>query len=548
MRKISSISSIWGRDYKLEEKPFDTLNSKNVNTSSKYSPDGEFEKGQSILVDPIIEATHKYIDLLDDKEYAGAIGIIEDYICAELNSKNEDIRQILFYSKITGKCIACNYDIKNNTCNEYKLRNPRNAKGEKGSILFFAMMPEILNDNEALSIFNEYKLHLKETEVLDELSIKLMATFCDNVYRRILKDDLKLLIPDGSPLEKINLEDIENKKIAYTKLLNGKFEIVKEIKQEKKQIENLTIKPGEFTLNLSRNLSEYEKSQIIKLPNSHRVSKIERRICKEIKRNWDKGDMKVSNILLEGDAGSGKTQMAKALSHNLGLPYTKVTCFSDMDKSDVLGSILPIADNENKDSSKDIEYKYYPSEIVKAFTEGYLLEIQEPTVIRDAAVLMMLNSALEPDGTINLPTGVVHRHPDFVAVITTNRNYIGCRPLNEALRDRIQHSEKMDLPEREVMIERAIAKTGFNNIEIVSKLVDTIIALDECATANAIHGVAGMRSLFFWVDAIKNGADIRESMYYKVLYKITTNPDEIRILEEAVENNTSLFIETQSRR
>ena len=25
MRKISSISSIWGRDYKLEEKPFNTL-------------------------------------------------------------------------------------------------------------------------------------------------------------------------------------------------------------------------------------------------------------------------------------------------------------------------------------------------------------------------------------------------------------------------------------------------------------------------------------------------------------------------------------------
>ena len=51
----------------------------------------------------------------------------------------------------------------------------------------------------------------------------------------------------------------------------------------------------------------------------------------------------------------------------------------------------------------------------------------------------------------------------------------------------------MDLPEREVMIERAIAKTGFDNVELVSKLVDTIIALDECVTANAIHGVAGMR-------------------------------------------------------
>ncbi|WP_228109931.1 AAA family ATPase [Terrisporobacter petrolearius] len=548
MRKISSISSLWGREYGLEEKPFDVLKSKNVNTSSKYSPDGGFGKGQSILIDPIIEATHKYMDLLDNRRDKGAIGVIEDNICVELEGKSEDIKQILFYNKANGKSLACNYDIKNNICNEYKLRGARKPNGEKGSILFLAMMPEILKDNEALSIFNEYKLHREEIKNLDEVSIKLMATLCDNVYRRILKEDLKLLVPEGVPLEKINIEDMENKKIAYTKLLAGEFKIVKQIKAKKKEIESLTIESEEFTLNLSRKLTEYEKSQIAKLPNSHRVSKTERRICKEIKRNWNNGEMKIANILLEGDAGSGKTQMAKALSHNLGLPYTKITCFSDMDKSDVLGSILPVANSENNNSNKEIEYKYFPSEIVRAFTEGYLLEIQEPTVIRDAAVLMILNSALEADGTINLPTGVVHRHPDFVAVITTNRNYIGCRPLNEALRDRIQHSEKMDLPEREVMIERAIAKTGFDNVELVSKLVDAIIVLDECATANAIHGVAGMRSLFFWLDAIKNGADIRESMYYKVLYKITTNPDEIRILEEAVENNTSLFIETQRRR
>lgn len=548
MRNISSISPIWGREYKLEEKPFDALSSKSVNTSSKYSPDGGFGKGQSILIDSIIKSTHKYIELLTNKSNVGAIGLIEDNICVELQGKNEDIIQILFYNKLSGRCLACNYDTKNNIYNEYKLRNHRNSKGEKGSILFLAMMPEILKDNEALSIFNEYKLYIEEKNDLDELSIKLMATLCDNVYRRVLKGDLKLIIQEGVPLEKICLEDIENKKIAYTKLLLGKFKKVKKIKENKKQIESLKIEPGEFTLNLSRKLTEHEKSQIIKLPDSHRVSKIERRICKEIKRNWNKGDMKIANILLEGDAGSGKTQMAKALSSNLGLPYTKITCFSDMDKSDVLGSILPVVNEDNTDSNKEIEYKYFPSEIVRAFTEGYLLEIQEPTVIRDAAVLMILNSALEPEGTINLPTGVVKRHPDFVAVITTNRNYIGCRPLNEALRDRIQHSEKMDLPEREVMIERAIAKTGFDNVELVSKLVDAIIALDECATANAIHGVAGMRSLFFWVDAIKNGEDIRESMYYKVLYKITTNPDEIRILEEAVENNTSLFIETQSRR
>ena len=123
---------------------------------------------------------------------------------------------------------------------------------------------------------------------------------------------------------------------------------------------------------------------------------------------------------------------------DFNLPYTKVTCFADMDKSDVLGSILPVL--SEKDKSDTIEYHYYPSEIVRAYENGWLLEIQEPTVIRDAAVLMALNSALEPDGSLNLPTRIAHRHPDFIAVITTNRGYNGYRPLNEALRDRVQHA------------------------------------------------------------------------------------------------------------
>ena len=150
--------------------------------------------------------------------------------------------------------------------------------------------------------------------------------------------------------------------------------------------------------------------------------------------------MKISTILLEGDAGSGKTQLAKALSADFGLPYTKVTCFADMDKSDVLGAILPVLPEKDCQGSS-VEYQYYPSEIVRAYENGWLLEIQEPTVIRDAAVLMALNSALEPDGSINLPTRIVRRHPDFIAVITTNRRYHGCRALDEAVRDRVQHAE-----------------------------------------------------------------------------------------------------------
>ncbi|NMM54566.1 AAA family ATPase [Paenibacillus aquistagni] len=341
-----------------------------------------------------------------------------------------------------------------------------------------------------------------------------------------------------------------------------------------------------YHLSPERQLTQEERSLIWKKPRSHKESEQERRISEEIARNWNRGEMKIANILLEGDAGSGKTQLAKALSANFGLPYTKVTCFADMDKSDIIGAILPVLNSERLEElepndqaalkalyegdsfqsatsiladvlkltseeaawklkqllklaveqadGENVEYRFYPSEIVRAYQHGYLLEIQEPNVIRDAAVLMALNSALELDGSINLPTEVIHRHPDFIVVITTNRSYAGARPLNEALRDRIQHAEKMDLPSKAVMIERAIAKTGYQNEQVLDVLAEIIMTLDIAARANAIKGVAGMRSFFYWTDAVAAGTPVKASLYHKVIYKITTDSEEIKLLEEAL--------------
>ncbi|WP_458250349.1 AAA family ATPase [Enterococcus hirae] len=318
-------------------------------------------------------------------------------------------------------------------------------------------------------------------------------------------------------------------------------------------------------------------------PTSHRTSQEEQRIAAEIFENWNDPEMKISNILLEGDAGSGKTQLAKALSADLQLPYTKITCFADMDKSDVFGALLPIVESDvdedqelidainqtetleavlrliknhynlstemakskladfikrmEQNENSNVRYKYYPSEIVRAIEKGYLLEIQEPTVIRDASVLVALNSALEPDGLLNLPTGVVVRHPDCVIIITTNRNYQGNRPLNESLRDRMQHAEKMDLPSLEVMAERALGKTKIQQPELLLKLAEIIRLLDDTAKANAIKGVAGMRSYFYWANTWKQGQDLFQSIYPKVLYKLTTVPEELEILTQALEQS-----------
>ena len=128
-----------------------------------------------------------------------------------------------------------------------------------------------------------------------------------------------------------------------------------------------------YLLSPARQLTEDEQSLVWQKPTSHVESEAERRICEAVKCNWNRGEMKISTILLEGDAGSGKTQLAKALSAGFGLPYTKVTCFADMDKSDVLGVILPVLP-EKGNHGGNVEYQYYPSEIVRAYENGWLLE------------------------------------------------------------------------------------------------------------------------------------------------------------------------------
>lgn len=340
-----------------------------------------------------------------------------------------------------------------------------------------------------------------------------------------------------------------------------------------------------FSLTADRYFSTVEKQMIWQKPASHRTSNEEIRIATEIYENWQDPEMKICNVLLEGDAGSGKTQLAKALSSDFQLPYTKVTCFADMDKSDVFGALLPIVESdidedqelidainqtktleavlqlikhhynlndelakqkladfiqrmENNEKS-NIRYKYYPSEIVRAIEKGYLLEIQEPTVIRDASVLVALNSALEPNGLLNLPTGVVPRHSDCIIIITTNRNYQGNRPLNESLRDRMQHAEKMDLPTLEVMVERALGKTKIQQPNLLLKLAEIIRLLDETAKANAIKGVSSMRSYFYWANTWKQGQDLLQTIYPKVLYKLTTDPEELKILTQAFRRQQS---------
>ena len=129
---------------------------------------------------------------------------------------------------------------------------------------------------------------------------------------------------------------------------------------------------------------------------------------------------------------------------------------------------------ENHQSSGQ-NYTYVETDFVKALKHGYLVEVQEPSTIIQPGVLVGLNSLLEQEGSITLPTGeIIRRHPDTVVIVTTNVSYEGCRQMNQSVVDRMSLVKDIELPEPEVMVQRAMAVTGCADEYLVSQMVQVV--------------------------------------------------------------------------
>ena len=369
-------------------------------------------------------------------------------------------------------------------------------------------------------------------------------------------------------------------------------------------------------------------------------------IAREIAADWHRPNLDLApNIILEGDAGSGKTAGSRFLADVWGIPYTKVTMNPMYESADLIGAFYPylpesdgwdatddeivlidqirkqfgdekptsnmaaylrealsmesvrnlirehynIPDDsevqyltesawvkmgkkkedlpdvpevameahrlfedkayhlinmacilEQKEATGSVKYKFIESEILKAFRNGWLLEVQEAASVLRPGVLTQLNSLLESKGRIELPNGkMVYRHPDTIVVFTTNAGYACNADVNESLRDRCTVGLKMDLPSAEVMAERAIAQTGFNNYSVVLEAAKAIEAIAAEAKAKNIRGSFGMRSLLAWCCSLQRGDYSEATFLNRVIYKMTTRDDDVQLLLQTYRANCS---------
>ena len=181
-------------------------------------------------------------------------------------------------------------------------------------------------------------------------------------------------------------------------------------------------------------------------------------------------------------------------------------------------------------------YTYTETDFIKALKNGYLVEIQEPTTIVQPGVLVGLNSLLEHEGSITLPTGeVIQRHPDAVVVVTTNVDYEGCRGMNQSIIDRMSLVEDIELPAPEIMVQRAMAVTGATDEYQVSQMVQVVDDMAEYCRRNSItDGTVGMRSLLDWIVSTEITGDAYESALHTVISKATADESDRSALIDAV--------------
>lgn len=182
---------------------------------------------------------------------------------------------------------------------------------------------------------------------------------------------------------------------------------------------------------------------------------------------------------------------------------------------------------ENRQSSGQ-NYTYVETDFVKALKHGYLVEVQEPSTIIQPGVLVGLNSLLEQEGSITLPTGeIIRRHPDTVVIVTTNVSYEGCRQMNQSVVDRMSLVKDIDLPEPEVMLQRAMAVTGCADEYLVSQMVQVVNDMvDYCRKNSITDGACGMRSLIDWVISAEISGDPYLSAKYTVISKATADEED----------------------
>lgn len=333
--------------------PFDKLGSKKIHGAAS-----QYGGTDATLCAAVIKAVNALCACQNGG--AGAVGKITSAmsVAEYKSSMGPDAFHLVVYDAVTGNFLASVYDRSTELIEQYTAH----ASARDGAALFFAMMPQLMEDKEFQENFQIYLEQYRDSFSDFSKAAHAMAILCDNAYRRI-KDGscpahVKVNVDQSGNLMRVSRAQLDSGLYQPTEVLAGEFTIFTQngkpvVHKPAKAIDHKDF-VGKYVLDPSRKLTPAERAQVPVLPEWYIIPQEAMDICKHAKLTTGK-PTQMRNFLLRGPAGTGKTMGAKAIAAGLGLPYMKYTCSAGTEIFDFVGMVFPNTEHSTGDAQLDQE-------------------------------------------------------------------------------------------------------------------------------------------------------------------------------------------------
>lgn len=505
-----------------------------------------------------------------------------------------DNNVIVEYEEVPNITTLVRYDLNNkimytsvvDSMGNYKEVQFKRGYESTGAPYFLALFPTILEDEEANNAYNEFKTYystLENGELTIDHSLRdkaneCLAIFCDNVERRLKSDKIVVNIPRDGNIKKLSKEDVEEF-IEISNVINGAFEHF-----EKNR--NVIIKPTNVTVGYLKEYydagmewTEEEELLIPSFPDNMIVPDEVIELLDYIKESSN-DLIPVRNALWRGETGFGKSTGVKLIACLRNVPLKIISCFPDMETSDFLINFVPVTDEDNIKNIEELDVTYEEisfdpvtaykkltgidddnatcemalkaygiacskvnasetpkfksvlSDYVVGLSKGYIVEIQEPSIILKSGVLAGLNEYDHEGAVIPLSDGTYkRRHKEAIVIWTDNVTYEGCRPLNQSMVRRNFLCIDSYNMSKDVIFKRIKDNTKFRDIGSLERMYSVWENIKEfCKNQSITDGSISIIELQNWAQAASirgtSNEALRQTCLRTVVSKATAYIDE----------------------